>query len=323
MRSWMSTSAAWVSVGCMVGAAGVAPATAGPAIGQFEVKDLETEPGSIEFQSQNAHAFGQPRRAVVPDPDNPGELLFDDNSVSKRRHALELEFGITSFFRTRVGIEYESERVEDPTGFGDAEAFTDLRLEEIAVEGVVTFIKVPEAGGVGVGMLAEYEHPTENSEQRSLTFGPIIHATQGPWTAVANLTLVHDFGGAADERDEKWDFTYAAVLAYEVSDTWTLAMEAYGSVHRLGETGTRSEESELFGDFDQHRLGPIVYYTFEAGPKPDLPRFGQGRGAAQGLADADGDDDENIEVAIGVGLFFGLTDNTPDHTLKWSVEVDF
>jgi len=40
----------------------VLPLHAEPAIGQFELKDLEAEPGEIEFQSQNAWSFGQPRR---------------------------------------------------------------------------------------------------------------------------------------------------------------------------------------------------------------------------------------------------------------------
>ena len=78
-------------------------ANAGPAIGQFELKDLEAEPGSVEFQSQNAHSWGQPRRKVQNE--GGGEFLYDDNSVARQRHALELEWSLATFLRLRVGID--------------------------------------------------------------------------------------------------------------------------------------------------------------------------------------------------------------------------
>ncbi|MFI0460029.1 MAG: hypothetical protein ACH254_20785, partial [Candidatus Thiodiazotropha endolucinida] len=62
------------------------------------------------------------------------------------------------------------------------------------------------------------------------------------------------------------------------------------------------EEAHLFGDHNQHRLGPVFYYTGGLG--------GESTG-------------EESSVSTGVGLLFGINDNTPDTTLKWSVEVDF
>ena len=75
-------------------------ALAGPAIGQFEVKDLEIEVGTIEFQSQNAHSFNQPNRKYIH---NDGEFKFDDNEYIKQRHALEIEVSLTDYMRSRLG----------------------------------------------------------------------------------------------------------------------------------------------------------------------------------------------------------------------------
>ncbi len=288
----------------------------GPAVNQFEIKDLEVEVGGVEFQSQNAHSFGQPKRLFVED--EPGEFEFDENTVVRQRHALELEFGITTFFRTRVGIEFEKERLEEPSSLAEADAFDSLVLEELALEGVVVFKPVPETGGVGLGALVEYQYPTESSEPQSIVFGPIVEAIYGDWTATANLTFVHFFGGAAEERDNKWDFFYAARLLYEYSDTWSFALEAYGTVDRLGNSGSPSEENLIFGDFDQHRLGPIVYYAFNAGLSP----LNSVRERA-GISDDDADGPDQVAVSLGTGVLFGLNDNTPDATLKWSVEVEF
>lgn len=290
----------------------------GPAVNQFEVKDLEVEVGSVEFQSQNAHSFGQPRRQVFSD--EPGEFEFDENTVIRQRHALELEFGVTTYFRTRIGIEFEKERIEEPSSVSQANAFDALVLEELAIEGVFVAVPVPEQGGLGLGALVEYQYPTESSEPQSIVFGPILEFNQGPWTAIANLTFVHFFGGDAAERDAKWDFFYASQLIYKASETWSFALEAYGTIDRLGNSGTRREEQFLFGDFDQHRLGPIVYYAFNAGPSP-LNELRDAKGPGDN-ADEGGTPDQ-VAVSIGAGVLFGINENTPDATLKWSVEVEF
>ncbi len=295
----------------------------GPAVNQFEIKDLEVEVGGVEFQSQNAHSFGQPRRKVFAE--EPGEFEFDENTVVRQRHALELEFGITTFFRTRVGIEFEKERIEEPSSLAMADAFDALVLEEVALEGVFVAVPVPEQGGLGLGALVEYQYPTESSEPQSIVFGPIVQFEHGPWTATTNLTFVHFFAGDAAERDAKWDFFYASQLMYKASETWTFALEAYGTIDRLGNSGTRREPQELFGDFNQHRLGPIVYYAFDAGPSPlSQLRTDNGMVSVGDEVDAnDGGEPDQVAVSIGTGVLFGVNENTPDATLKWSVEIEF
>ena len=279
----------------MAGAAHIAVAQAGPAINQFEVKDLEVEIGRWEFQSQNAFSWNQPdRRAVEVAPE---EFIFDDNSVVQQRYALEIEYGLTTRFRTRFGIEFEQERIDDPPSLEERNDFDSIEFEELAVEGVLVLLPVPEKG-VGLGLLGEYQYTLEASDADSFVFGPVIEAAGGRWSMVLNPTFVQFFNG--EDGDDKLDFSLAFQVAYERSESWLLAVEAYGTVDRLGSSGTPGEETELFGDHDLLRLGPIGYFRHSSG----------------------GEDAER-ELRLGVGLFAGATRDTPDWTFKLSIEYEF
>ncbi len=315
-------------------AAALQPGLAGtvraePAIGQFELKDLEAEPGEIEFQSQNAWSFGNPRRRFVEEA--PGEFVYDGNAATKQRHALEIEMSLTNWFRTRIGIEYEKERLDDPPSPALADAYAPLELTEVALEGVVILKPVPE-GGLGFGLLAEFEHPLVRGEMNSILFGPIVGYKSGPWSALLNLMFVHHFGSGETtdegvERDDKWDLAYAMQLKYAFDARWALAVEAYGTFDRLGDTGEPDEGALAFGDHDQHRAGPVVYYTWRKGENERAAALGR---LSAGKSDDDeakgakrGDKDDEVTVTLGTGLLLGLNDNTPDATLKASLEIEF
>jgi len=272
------------------------PISAGPAIGQFEVKTLLSEPGHFEFQSQNAHMFGQPRRAKA---DDGGEPLYDDNSVTKQRHAMEIEAGITPRLKSRVGIEFEKERVDDPSSPAQADAYDTLKLTELGAELIAILDPIEEEDDWGFGLVTEYEHAIDHDEADTLVFGGIVQTNQGPWWGNVNLYLVKHLGGSRP-RDEQLDFAYASQFGYHLNDHWATTLEAYGTVDRLGDSGRRSEEAAHFGDHDQHRIGPLLYYT---------TAFGRG--------------EDSLELLVGAGFLLGLNDNTPDTTFKWTVEVEF
>lgn len=299
-----------------VGAAlGAPPAGAGPAINQFEVKNLQSGPGEFEFQSQNAFSTGQSRRRSLET--SPGEFAYDDNTVVRQREALEIQVGITDFFRIRVGIEFEQERLDEPGLFADRNAFGDLELDELSLEGVLVLVK-PKPNGVGLGLLVEYGAPLSGgAESQSEVFiGPIVEAHAGPWSFIGNFAVVRHMGGDAESgnadyvRDEKWDFSY-----FLQGQAWALALEAYGTIDRIGDSGTKSEEAALFRDFDQHRAGPVLYYSF-------FPN-GSGRARGAALKRAEDGEEKEVEVSVGFGALFGLNENTPDTTYKLSVEVEF
>jgi hypothetical protein len=289
---------------------------AGPVIGQYELKTLDSAPGAFEFQSQNAWSWGEPPRQVAVT--GPGDFVVDDNDIIRERYALELEMGITHFFKTRIGIEFERERLDDPPSLEQANDFGDLRLADAGIEFIG--ILIPRDGdGAGLGVVAEFEGPPDHSGPNNLTLGPIVEFQSGPWFAAAVPMLVYQFGGHVEpgERvDDKWDFAYAAQLMYKFSPSWALAVEGYGTVERIGDTGNPSQAVRLFGDFDQHRLGAVLYYSHEF---ESAPRVATSPASA---LDAEGSE-EGRSMTIGLGLLEGLNDDTPDHTIKLSVEVHF
>lgn len=294
-----------------------ASARAEPTIGQFELKTLESFPGRLEFQSQNAYSRGQPPRQVESGPDG---VEIDENSVTRQRHALEVEMGFSNHFKMRVGVEFEKERLDDPPTLDQVDDFDELQLTELGAE--IIGIVITRAGdGAGLGFVAEYERPTDRDEPDALILGTIVEFQSGPWLAAAVPMVVHDFGGspeAGEQVDDKWDFSYAAQLLYTFSSNWSLAIEGYGTVERI-DTGNPSESARTFGDFDQHRLGPVLYYSYAVG---DSRRVEPQTPGSASLSDAP-EADEGANVSIGLGVLAGFNGNTPDQTLKLSIEVEF
>lgn len=283
-------------------------ARAEPSIGQFELKTLECAPGLIELQSQNAYSWGHPSRQIEVDG---SEFVLDENSVERQRHALEVEFGFTQRLKMRLGIEFEKERLDDPPTLAQADDFDELELTEYGAELIA--VVIPRHGdGTGLGLVAEFEAPIDDEESSALVLGPIVEFQSGSWFAAAVPMVVHSFGGEAEdgeEIDDKWDFAYAAQLIYGFAPAWSLALEGYGTVERIGSTGHPSEAAEVFGDFHQHRLGPVLYFTYPSE-----------NSAPASLSDAG---DDRTSLNIGLGLLAGLNADTPDLTLKLSIEIDF
>lgn len=293
-------------------------ANAEPAIGQFELKTLESDPGALEFQSQNAWAWGQPARQVASDGSN--ELVFDENAVIRQRHALELEVGFTNSLKMRAGIEFEKERLEDPETLEQANAFDELQLTELGIELIA--ILVPRRGeGAGFGVVMEYERPLDREEPDTLIVGSIAEWLSGRWFAAVVPMAVRTQGGGTeegDELDDKWDFAYATQLAYRFSERWSLAFEGYGTIERVANSGHRSVSAQRFGDFDQHRAGAVVYRTYGLGRSHRR----QSTPSVSSPRDVTGTEDD-VGLTIGIGWLAGLNQNTPDYTLKLSIEVDF
>jgi hypothetical protein len=285
-----------------------------PFIGQFELKTLESASGMFEFQSQNAWAWHQPARRVESGPAD--ELVFDENSVFRERYALELEVGFSEVLKMRVGIEAERERIDEPPSLQQANDFDGLSVREIGAEIVAIFLR-RESAGFGLGVVAEIEGPFDQEEPNHLTLGPIIEYQSGDWLLAAVPMIVRSFGGERAEngsRDDKWDFTYAAQVMRTLSDRWSLALEGYGTVERVGSSGNRSLATNYFGDSKQHRLGPVVYFRHAM----QSSTGSRGSSHLTGETDADA-----AELTIGLGLLEGLNSDTADHTLKLSIEVEF
>ncbi len=292
-----------------------------PAAAQFEIKGLEIEKGGVEFEYNGDTYFGQPSRRFQRDPGAPAEFVFDENEVNRQRHNIELGYGVTDSLQLSVGVELEQERVDDPSSLSEAENFGSLKATSLQFEGTAILLPL-QGNGVGLGLYGQLEPALLKGDANHFSAGPIIKAAHGPWSVTLNPLIGHLWGGESDPAngvfpDDLWSFEYQWQAAYQVNEKFAFAIEGYGAVNRLGDSGTPSEEALLFGDQDQHRVGPVMYYTFDAGGL-NASRSGGEKDANEG-----GDDDGGSEVTMALGVLFGLNDDTADAALKWGLEVEF
>jgi hypothetical protein len=314
----------------------VGVALGGPAaiaqLNQFEIRQPKVDAGEIELEYLGDYHFGQPRRRFIVG--DPGELELDGNQFNRQRHTIGLSYGLTKWLSLQVSVEAEQERFEDAETVAKARAFDELKVTEIELEATIVLVPTPKDGGFGLAALIEHNMSFDRSEADQLFLGSALQYAWGAWTATANVYAVRHFGGREElDRgsisDERWDFQYAAQLKYRLNETIALALEGYGVVERIGNSGTKGEERELFGDFDRHLLGPVLYYSWRGDRGRPMGKAGKGlrvRGAEAG--GKNGDDDNNGDnggprYTMGAGVLFGLNDNTSDVALKWSLEVEF
>lgn len=290
---------------------------------QLEIKEPKVEAGEVEIEYLGDYHFGQPRRRSI-EP-SPGSLLFDDNEAIRQRHSVGIGYGLTNWLGVELGVEAEQERFEEAETLAGAKAFDDLKVTEIEL--AATIVLLP-AGKHGFTAAALVQHNTvlERGEARQLFLGTALQYARGQWSATANLYAVKNIGGREERgdafiSDERWDFQYAAQIKYQVNGSFALALEGFGVVERLGNSGTRSEERELFGDFDRHLVGPAVYYSW--GGDGERAARKAGTGLRLRTADADDGSGDAPSYSLGAGVLFGLNDNTSDVVLKWALGVEF
>jgi hypothetical protein len=176
---------------------------------QFEVKGLDAEKGSVELEYQGDYNFGPPKRGIQKaEPGPPAEFLFDENEVNRQRHSFELGMGLTDWLQISVGVELEQERIDDPDTLSQANSFGDLKATSIQMEGTV--VVIPEKpNGIGLGLYGQLEPAIQEGDANHFSVGPIITASQGPWSVALNPWIGHLYGGESDPangefRDERW-----------------------------------------------------------------------------------------------------------------------
>jgi hypothetical protein len=324
---------AWVAALALSGAALLA--STGATRAQFEVEEPEAQQGEVELEYNGDYHFGNPRRQVVEEG---GEIIADENEVLRQRHVFAMGFGLTNWFKLAFEAEFEQERLDDIDDIALANSFGDLEATEIEFEGIAV-LRPLNGDGFGAAALISYAAAL-GDDPNQFQIGPILKVAQGKWSATTNLFFVKSIGGGEREpdgsifRDQRWDLDYAWRVAYQATERWALALEGFGTLNRLGDSGRKSEAVELFGDQDQHRLGPVAYYTFKhpraarmASLKdPDGKGSANGNGNSNSNGNGDGngdDDDEGTTVTAGFGVLFGLNEDTSDVALKWSLEVEF
>jgi len=107
----------------------------------------------------------------------------------------------------------------------------------------------------------------------------------GPWINTANLLLEQQFGD--DRESGATAFGYAWQSLLPVTADLGVGFEAFGEIEQFATDPPELSEQE-------HRIGPVGHF-------------------ATGLGD--------LELSLAAGFLFGLTDETPDRTFKFDVEI--
>ncbi|ODR98174.1 hypothetical protein AUC69_09625 [Methyloceanibacter superfactus] len=163
---------------------------------------------------------------------------------------------------------------------------------ELASLGIETqFVLVPRHDGVfGLAFMAgygPYSFLVADGRPDEFEFGPVMELAPGPWLLTFNPRLVDQLGEFADQ--EWLGFEYATQARYSVTERWGVAVLMFGEIEELVHSGPFDAQS--------HVLGPSLY-VFSA---PDADR----------------------EWNLGAGVLFGLTDASPDTSLRITFAVEY
>jgi hypothetical protein len=166
----------------------------------------------------------------------------------------------------------------------EKEADEEYKHEASAWENI---FQLTEAGRywLDAGLYFEYEIPSESSKPEKLEFKLLLEKATLPWVNTLNLITETEVGsGSADEIE----FGYAWRTSYLYKPTLEPGIELYGE---LG-----SDEDFGFNDGQTHQAGPVISGSYRLSNKSKL--------------------------AYNAGYLFGLTDDSPDGTLKWELELE-
>jgi hypothetical protein len=245
-------------------------------------------------------AFASPADDVITPDIEKGEREFefaygtDRNEAGKYESALELSFGagVTDRWATELGVEFERERGEH------------MKYSGIEWENRLGLI-IDEEAPVALSLLVGFERPRERAEGWSSTLGLLSETTVGRFLVNANLLVernwdvdVEDEGDEAEdgedgeeEDDEKEARTS---LGYQWQVLYRHSHRMYYGVQGMGELGQWDDWAKH--DDQEHKIGPAIF----------------GR-----LRTAGGE-----RLNYNAGLLFGITDGTPDYTLRFKLEYE-
>lgn len=163
---------------------------------------------------------------------------------------------------------------------------------ELASVGIETqFVLVTRGDGpLGIAIMAGYGPYSlfvEDGQPDEFEFGPVVEYALGPWLFTVNPRLTDELGSAAEQD---WlGFEYAAQVRYSLSDRWAIAVLGFGEIEELVHAGPFEDQS--------HVLGPSLYLLSD----PDSER----------------------EWMLAAGVLFGLTDESPDTSLRITLAVEY
>lgn len=176
------------------------------------------------------------------------------------------------------------------------------RLQRAIMENVVVLEALAEGkDGIGVAWFQAFEGALVARETNVTIFGPTILLRFGKSELALNPFFEKSFG---QNRTDGIDLVYGWQARHELNSQVSLGIEGYGRIVDLGSGQPVAEQ--------EHRIGPVLILKSvlgnAAGP---AAHSASARSASPSTAD------------IELGALFGLTDATPDMTIKANLHFNF
>ena len=233
----------------------------------FDVKGVEITKGESEITF-----------AVAP------QSGFPVNSDFVRLHGeVGYGYGLTSWLKVggKLGIELGASGTDD-VSYGGIE--TQIMLLD------------PSTARIGLGWFTGLDVGFVRDFGQILTFGPLVSLEVTKQLTVTINPLFQKFW---DPTTPGLDLNYAWQVKNQINDSVAIGVEGYGTVPDISNAPSI--------EFQEHRVGPVLYLSGDIGGRSDGMKLGVGGDAKAGEAKAGA-----IELQLGV--LFGMTDATPDTT---------
>jgi hypothetical protein len=140
-----------------------------------------------------------------------------------------------------------------------------------------------------LGAFFEYELTDNSDAPDEMKFGPIVSKSFGRTQVTLNPFFVKEIFG--NDREDL-EFTYGAQAKYRLMPIFEPGVEAFGEPGEISGFDPVSEQ--------KHQIGPVAFGEFKLG---DTGQYGA--------------------ISYELGILFGLTDGSPDETLKWALEYEY
>ncbi|MBS0241718.1 MAG: hypothetical protein JSS20_06030 [Proteobacteria bacterium] len=210
-------------------------------------------------------------------------------------HEIGLGYGITSGWQLKGLVSFNT-----PDG-------ETTRLQRAIMENVFVLRALPEKkDGVGIAWFHAVEGALDARETNVTLFGPAITMRAGANELALNPFVEKSFG---QNHTDGVDFVYGWQARHELSKAVVIGFEGYGRVADVASGPSLA--------IQEHRIGPLLILRSVFG---EAQAMGPSRLGGFGIAPHTS---SPATTELELGVLFGLTEATPDATVKANLHVNF
>jgi hypothetical protein len=241
-------------------------ASASAAAATLDVKGVEVTKGESELSFDAAPQRGFPV----------------NSDFLRQSYETSYSYGITSWFKLGAKIGFEQ-----PDGGKLDASYAVLETQAVLIN--------PSPARIGLAWYTGFEVGLNRDASEVLTVGPLVSLS---FSKETTLLLNPLFQKSWDPSTPGVDFNYAWQLKRTINDNVAVGLEGYGVIPDVGNAPSV--------DFQEHRLGPVLFLSHETG--------GGDSGRPMKLGSTAEPDKGGGKVELQIGVLFGFTDATPDAT---------